>query len=64
MGIRVVKKTDELMIISSSGQIIRMPVSQIRTTMTRSSQGVRVIRMKDDEKIIDFAKYVADEVVE
>lgn len=61
VGIRVVKKTDELMIISISGQIIRMPVSQIRTTLTRSAQGVRVIRMKADEKIVDFTKYVADE---
>ncbi|MDT8271642.1 MAG: DNA gyrase C-terminal beta-propeller domain-containing protein, partial [Desulfomonilia bacterium] len=62
VGIRVVKKTDELMIISSSGQIIRMPISQIRTTMTRSSQGVRVIRMKKDEKIVDFTKYMAEEL--
>ncbi|HHO75360.1 MAG TPA: DNA gyrase subunit A [Deltaproteobacteria bacterium] len=61
IGIRVVKKTDELMIISTSGQIIRMPVSQIRTTRTRSAQGVKAIRMKDQEKIIDFTKYIGDE---
>ena len=61
VGIRVVQKTDELIIISMSGQIIRMPVTQIRTTRTRSAQGVRAIRMKDQEKIIDFSKYVEDE---
>ena len=61
VGIRVVKKTDELMIISTSGQIIRMPVSQIRTTRTRSAQGVRAIRMKEQEKIVDFTKYIGDE---
>jgi DNA gyrase subunit A len=61
IGVRVVKDTDELMIISSSGQIIRMPVSQIRTTRTRSAQGVRAIRMKEDEKIVDFTKYVSEE---
>ena len=61
VGIRIVQKTDELIIISMSGQIIRMPVSQIRTTRTRSAQGVKAIRMKAQEKIIDFTKYVEDE---
>ncbi len=61
VGIRVVKKTDELMIISTSGQIIRMPVSQIRTTRTRSAQGVKALRMKEQEMIVDFTKYIGDE---
>ncbi len=61
VGIRVVKGTDELMIISTSGQIIRIPVSQIRTTSTRSAQGVRAIRMNAGEKIIDFTKYIGEE---
>jgi len=61
VGIRVVQRTDELMIISTSGQIIRMPVSQIRTTSTRSAQGVRAIRMKENEKIIDFTRNVGEE---
>jgi DNA gyrase subunit A len=61
VGIRIVQKNDELIIISTSGQIIRMPASQIRTTRTRSAQGVRAIRMKVQEKIIDFTKYVGDD---
>ena len=61
VGIRVVKGTDELIIISSSGQIIRMPVSQIRTTTSRSAQGVRAIKMKEGEKIVDFTRYVGEE---
>mgnify|MGYP000850619758 FL=1 len=61
VGIRVVQRTDELMIISTSGQIIRMPVSQIRTTSTRSAQGVRAIRMKKNEKIMDFTRNVGEE---
>ena len=64
VGVRVIKDTDELMIISTSGQIIRMPVSQIRTTRTRSAQGVRAIRMKEDEKIVDFTKYISEEDAE
>jgi DNA gyrase subunit A len=61
VGVRVVKATDELIIISTSGQIIRMPVSQIRTTSTRSAQGVRAIKMKENEKIVDFALYLGEE---
>ncbi len=61
VGIRVVKKTDELIIISSSGQLIRMPVSQIRSTRSRSAQGVRALRMKDDEFLVDFTRYVGEE---
>lgn len=61
VGVRVVHGSDELIIISSSGQIIRMPLSQIRTTTTRSAQGVRAIRMKEGEKIVDFTKYVGEE---
>jgi len=64
VGVRVIKESDELMIISTSGQIIRMPVSQIRTTRTRSAQGVRAIRMKEDEKIVDFTKYISEEDAE
>ena len=61
VGIRVVQGSDELIIISSSGQIIRMPVTQIRTTTTRSAQGVRAILMKENEKIVDFTRYVGEE---
>jgi DNA gyrase subunit A len=60
VSIRMVKKTDELIVISNSSQIIRMPVKQIRTT-GRSAQGVRTIRLKEGERIVDFAKYVGDE---
>jgi len=61
VGIRVVKPTDELIIISTSGQIIRIPATQIRTTSTRSAQGVRAIRMMKNEKIVDFALYLGEE---
>ncbi|HOJ14091.1 MAG TPA: DNA gyrase C-terminal beta-propeller domain-containing protein, partial [Deltaproteobacteria bacterium] len=61
IGLRVVRDSDELMIISSSGQIIRLGVNQVRTTKTRSAQGVRVIRLREDEKIVDFTRYVGED---
>ena len=64
VGIRVVNQSDQLMIISSSGQIIRMPISQIRTTRGRSTQGVRVIRLKEEEKIVDFTKYLGEDAAD
>ncbi|MEN6475871.1 MAG: DNA gyrase subunit A [Syntrophaceae bacterium] len=62
VGIRMVKATDELIVISNSGQIIRVPVDQIRTT-GRSAQGVRTLRLRDSdgERIVDFTKYITDE---
>jgi len=65
VGIRMVKATDELIVISNSGQIIRVPVDQIRTT-GRSAQGVRILRLRDSdgERIVDFTKYITDEPAE
>jgi DNA gyrase subunit A len=60
VGLRIVKDSDDIMIISSSGQIIRMPVSQIRST-GRAAQGVKTIRLKEGETIIDFTKYISEE---
>jgi DNA gyrase subunit A len=61
VGVRVVRSSDELIVISSSGQIIRVPVGQIRTTKSRSTQGVKAISLKDEETILDFTLYVEDE---
>ena len=62
-GLRVVQESDELLIISDSGQIIRTPVAQIRTT-GRTAQGVRTIRLEEGEKIVDFTKYVGEEAAD
>jgi len=45
-GIKVVDETDDLMLISSDGVIIRLPVSQIRM-MGRTAKGVRVMHVND-----------------
>jgi len=65
VGIRMVQETDELIVISNSGQIIRVPVDQIRTT-GRSAQGVRTLRLREGEgeRIVDFTKYITDEPAE
>ncbi|MBK8044042.1 MAG: DNA gyrase subunit A [Haliscomenobacter sp.] len=52
VAIKSVKNADDLMITSRSGLVIRMPVNEIRV-MGRATQGVRVIRLDDEDDIAD-----------
>jgi DNA gyrase subunit A len=45
-----VKENTDLMVITCNGQIIRLEADQIRET-GRSAQGVRVVKMADDDKV-------------
>jgi DNA gyrase subunit A len=51
---------DEFVIISSKGMVIRQSVKEIRV-MGRNTQGVRVIRLNEGDKIADIAKVVPEE---
>jgi DNA gyrase subunit A len=61
IAIKAVMDTDELMIINKSGVIIRIPVSDLRV-MGRATQGVRLIRLDDDDSIASVAQ-VDDEML-
>ena len=54
IAIKTVKDDDDLMIINRSGITIRMPVVDIRV-MGRATQGVRVIRLDNNDEIADVA---------
>jgi DNA gyrase subunit A len=54
VGISSLKSTDEVIIIAQSGMIIRMEAKDI-SVIGRSTQGVRVVNLKDDDSVIDFA---------
>ena len=58
VAIKSVKDSDDLMITSRSGLVIRMSVNDIRL-MGRATQGVRVIRLDEEDDIADVA-VVAD----
>jgi DNA gyrase subunit A len=58
IAIKSVKDSDDLMITSRSGLVIRMSVNDIRL-MGRATQGVRVIRLDEEDDIADVA-VVAD----
>lgn len=50
-----VQETDDLMIINKSGIIIRMSISELRD-MGRATQGVKLISLKNDDKIAAVTK--------
>ena len=60
VAIKSVTDTDDLMIINKSGIAIRMKVSDLRV-MGRASQGVRLIKVREDDAIAAVAKVVKEE---
>lgn len=60
IAIKVVEDDDDLMIINKSGITIRMKVVELRV-MGRATQGVRLIRLDDDDAIASVAKVEVDE---
>ncbi|HAS16447.1 MAG TPA: DNA gyrase subunit A [Nitrospiraceae bacterium] len=58
VGIREVNDDDEVMVITTSGQVIRTKVKAIRTT-GRSTSGVRLIKMESTDKVANVAKLAA-----
>ncbi len=55
-----VNDTDELVIITSKGMVMRQSVKALRV-MGRNTQGVRLIRLNDDDSIADIARVVSEE---
>jgi DNA gyrase subunit A len=50
--LRLVSPEDQLMVITNGGQVIRTRVGEIRET-GRNTQGVRVIRLREGEQVVD-----------
>ena len=60
VGLKMVADGDEVMIITEKGAIVRTPVKGIRIS-GRSTQGVKVIGLKDNEdKVSAVASVVAE----
>ena len=50
-----IQDEDQLMIVTDGGQLIRCPVKNIRI-VSRSSRGVTVIRVKDEERVVSVER--------
>ena len=57
VGIEQVTDNDELLIVTSKGNIVRMAINEI-STMGRNTQGVRLARLQEDTQIVGVEKFV------
>jgi len=60
---KIVTDNDELMLITHSGMVVRCPVKDIRVA-GRSTQGVRLIALKNKDKMASCAKLVKEQEAE
>jgi len=60
IAIRGVNDGDELMIITAQGMMIRLSVKDIRV-MGRNTQGVRIIKLKENDVISSVARLIPDD---
>ncbi len=64
VGIKSVTDDDELIIMTTGGMIIRLPINSVRA-IGRNTQGVRLIALQDDDLVSDIARVtVSDEKTE
>ncbi len=60
VNVLTVTEEDEVILVTTGGMVVRCPVSQIRTS-GRNSVGVRVMRLKDKDRIASATRVVAKE---
>ncbi len=61
--IQEVKDKDQMMIITKNGIVIRCPISGI-SVIGRNTQGVRLINLESDDKVVDVAHLAMEEEAE
>jgi DNA gyrase subunit A len=60
IALRAVSEGDELMLITGSGVLLRTALDELRD-IGRATQGVRLIRVKADDRVVAVAKLVSDD---
>jgi DNA gyrase subunit A len=60
IAMKEVNDSDELVIITTGGMVIRQSVAELRV-MGRNTQGVRLIRLNEGDDIADIARVVPDD---
>jgi len=63
VGVKAVADDEEVIVISSKGQTIRSPINGI-SEVGRNTQGVRIIRLDEGEKVASFATLKKEEIKE
>jgi len=62
VALKAVRDEDELMMITANGMIIRTGLEQVRS-IGRATQGVRLIKLKADDKLVATEKIVTETAV-
>ena len=60
VSLMAVNSDEDLVIVTDGGTIMRMSISQV-STLGRSTQGVRLIKLKDDQKVATVSKIMKEE---
>lgn len=60
VGATLVSEDDEVMVINSNGVIIRIRADEV-STLGRTTQGVKIMKVEKDNRIVSFAKVVDEE---
>ena len=58
--VKEVVDSDQLMVMTAQGQVIRMPVKGI-SVLGRNTQGVRIINLEAGDKVTDVARVVVED---
>ena len=61
VGIYLVENKDHLMVMTEKGKIIRMPCKTLRV-ISRNTQGVRLVRMEEGDKIASVEPVIDDDI--
>jgi DNA gyrase subunit A len=62
VGMRAVSDQDDLMVMSTKGMVVRVPVKDIRQT-GRAAQGVRVINLRPGDRVATMTCIEAEEAI-
>ncbi len=63
VGIKKVENDDEIMLMTAKGMTIRLPVKGI-SVISRNTQGVRLVRLEEGDKLAAIAHIAKEEVKE
>ncbi len=60
VGLKAVREGDDLIMITSGGQVVRIAVKEVRV-MGRNTQGVRLLRLEDKDQLVSIARVEKDQ---
>jgi DNA gyrase subunit A len=63
VGVAYVQEGDELLLITQQGMILRMPTNDVRA-IGRATQGVKLIDIEGEDKVVSIARLMEKEVEE